>query len=86
MENSKYQEAFASQVSNMRGLGFDPYPQRLHIQIPDAREQLMTGIRYYMGDKAQWLPDYEQIADWLTDNKGRVTKWDLNISKSEATM
>lgn len=39
--------------------------------IPDARERLHNGLKHYLGDKAQWLPCYDKVADWLTDNKGR---------------
>ena len=44
---------------------------RVQIQIPNAREALMEGLVYFCGEKAQWLPEYEQVADWLTDNKGK---------------
>lgn len=39
--------------------------------IADARERLHNGLRYYLGDRAQWLPCYDRVADWLADNKGR---------------
>lgn len=55
----------------MRDYGFNPYSQRLRITIPNARERLMAGLRYYLGDRAKWLDCYDAVADWLTDNKGR---------------
>lgn len=42
-----------------------------HIAIANAKERLQKGLQHFLGDKAQWLPDYDEIADWLTDNKGR---------------
>lgn len=42
-----------------------------HFQIPDARNLLMRGLRYFLGDKATWQPEYDAVADWLTDNKGK---------------
>ena len=42
-----------------------------HITIANAKERLQKGLQHFLGDKAQWLPDYDEIADWLTDNKGR---------------
>lgn len=45
----------------------DPY----HIAIPNAKKRLEDGLRYFLGDGYQWLEGYDQIADWLTDNKGR---------------
>ena len=69
--NSIYEEDFGRDVDYLRNVGFDPYPPRLHIQLPNARERLMAGLRYYLGNNAKWLPGYDDIVDWLTDNKGR---------------
>lgn len=44
---------------------------RVHISIPNARERLEAGLHHFLGDKAQWLPAYDKVAEWLTDNKGR---------------
>lgn len=45
----------------------DPY----NIRIADAEKRLRDGLSYFLGDGYRWLPAYDQIADWLTDNKGR---------------
>lgn len=66
-----YDDFFRDGVGRLRDHGFNPYPERLHIRIQNAREQMMAGLRYYLGDRAKWLPCYDEIADWLTDNKGR---------------
>lgn len=66
-----YDELFRQGVAGLLDHGFDPYPQRLHIQIPQAREQLLAGLRYYLGEEAKWLPCYDEVAAWLADNKGR---------------
>ena len=29
------------------------------------------GLRYFIGNGYKWLPAYDQVADWLADNKGR---------------
>lgn len=65
-------DIFRQGVTELRdGHGFNPYPERLHIQIPQAREQLAAGLRFFLGDRAQWLPAYDEVAAWLTDNHGR---------------
>lgn len=38
------------------------------ISLNDAEAVLKRGLRYFLGDNAQWLPEYDQIAKWLTDN------------------
>lgn len=40
-------------------------------QIPDARNLLMRGLRYFLGEKAMWLPEYDAVAGWLADNQGK---------------
>ena len=37
----------------------------------DAHKRIADGIRYYMKDKAQWLPAYDKVAEWFTDNHSR---------------
>lgn len=39
--------------------------------IANARERLEKGLHHYLGEKARWLPCYDEVADWLADNKGR---------------
>ena len=62
---------FKKTIEELRVTGFNPEPNTVHVSIPNAREILWRGIRYYAGDDAKWLPEYDQIAAWLTDNKGR---------------
>ena len=50
---------------------FPPTRQIPRFSIPNGHERLEKGLQHYLGDKARWLQDYDQVADWLTDNKGR---------------
>lgn len=45
--------------------------KRVYIQTPDARSILARGIRHFLGPQAVWLDEYDEVADWLSDNKGR---------------
>ena len=45
-------------------------PQRLHIRLPHAKEVLDAGLRHFLGSGYVWQPEYDKVADWLTDNKG----------------
>lgn len=44
---------------------------RVYIKTPDARSILARGIRHFVGPNAVWLDEYEQVAEWLADNKGK---------------
>lgn len=46
-------------------------PDTVQISIPYARNILWHGIKYFTRDKAKWLPEYEEVARWLTNNEGR---------------
>jgi len=39
--------------------------------LQDADVLLMRGLAYAIGPKAQWLPEYDAVADWLSDNQGK---------------
>lgn len=45
--------------------------KRVYISTPDARSILARGIRHFVGPNAVWLDEYEQVAEWLSDNKGK---------------
>ena len=65
------EEDFRQGLDELSEIGFAPQRERIRISIPDAREQLLAGLRYYMGENAVWLPAYDDVAAWLTDNRGR---------------
>lgn len=42
----------------------------MNIAIPDSKSLLWRGLNYFTG-KAEWLPEYEEVANWLSGNDGR---------------
>lgn len=36
-----------------------------------AYDMVVSGLRHYCGEYAEWLPEYDEIVDWLRDNKGK---------------
>lgn len=66
-------EKISDIMARLRDTGYE-VPNRIHIQVPDARKRLANGLRYVLaqqGEKPQWLPEYDQVAEWLADNKGK---------------
>lgn len=68
---ARQEPSFANVVDYLRQHGYDPRHDPYNIRIPGARKRLREGLHYFLHDDAQWLPAYDQIADWLQDNKGR---------------
>ncbi|SHF32720.1 hypothetical protein [Dysgonomonas macrotermitis] len=66
--------SFEQLTSQMR-LHKMPLPaERFHFRIEDARNVLKQYLGYFLsltGEQLQWLPEYEKVADWLSDNKGK---------------
>lgn len=58
-------------IKKLEAIGFQIVPDKVRISIPQPRENLWAGISYFIGEGAQWLPEYEGIAAWLQDNKER---------------
>lgn len=66
------QPAAAQPIEIQRREAFGDYPGRPHIAVPDAEERLRKGLDYFLGEgRAQWLPAYDKVVRWLTDNKGK---------------
>ncbi len=63
---------FQNAINKIKDNGFNPCPDTVSISIPNARRVLWDALVYFLGkEKAKWLPEYDRIAEWLTDNKGR---------------
>lgn len=62
---------FQQTIERLKDTGFCPIPNTVQVSIPDAKNVLWNGIRYFTGDKARWLPEYDEVVSWLTDNSGR---------------
>lgn len=62
---------FQTAIENLKHTGFSPIPDKVYISVHNAKELLWDGLRYYEGDSAKWLVEYEDVAKWLSNNEGR---------------
>lgn len=47
---------------------------KVYLNVPDSRSLLFSAMRYFVSlekKSAVWLPEYEKVANWLSDNGGR---------------
>lgn len=48
--------------------------EKVVISIPDAKTVLKNALKFFIemeGKQALWLPEYNQVAEWLSNNEGR---------------
>lgn len=41
------------------------------VNIPDAETHIRKGLEYFCGKDYSWLPVYNDVVSWATDNKGK---------------
>lgn len=41
------------------------------IRLQNTSDVLRRGLKFYLGESALWLPEYDEIVKWLSDNNGR---------------
>lgn len=61
-------------LSQMAKEGFSAPVRRFTFSLPNAKEELqqaMSCVARSMGERLQWLPEYDEVAAWLSDNKGK---------------
>lgn len=58
-------------IGYLRETGAYPLPELVNIAIPNARKELLRGLDYFTGGNAIWLPEYDEVAAWLSGNNGR---------------
>lgn len=63
-------DTFNVTVERLRNTGFSPDASNVYLHIPEAKQALAIGLKRFVANP-QWLPEYDLIADWLSDNHGR---------------
>ena len=57
-------------IGQQRRRQFRPDDKRTRLTISDARKVLWNALCAELGDVV-WLPEYERVAEWLTDTRGK---------------
>lgn len=60
--------------------------ERVQIAVTNAADIIMRGLRHFIGDGAQWLPEYDKVASWLTDNHGRGLLCMGNVGRGKSVL
>ena len=68
MENLDFKNA----IERLKDTDFNPHPDIVRISIPNAKYVLTRGLEHFLGkENVKWQPEYENIVEWLKDNRGR---------------
>ena len=59
---------FRKTIDKFKSCGYDLETSTVHISIPHAKENLHTALSCFVKNLV-WLPEYDEIATWLQDNK-----------------
>lgn len=70
MEIRDFEET-ASKLKEMGVMPPRPEDNRVFVRIQGAKDILKRGMNWVTNGNAQWLPEYNDIAEWLTDNQGK---------------
>lgn len=47
------------------------FVKKIILKLPNAKEILHAAMKYFIGEKFVWIDEYNQVAEWLSDNEGR---------------
>lgn len=72
-------------IEYLRNIGFCKR-EPIKIQIGNAKEKMEYVMRYFLGDKYEWQSEYEKIAEWLTDNKGKGLLCSGNVGRGKSLL
>lgn len=80
---------FEKVVADMKLHGMQIPSNRVQIQVPNSKEWLQRAMSYFISledKKMEWLKPYEEVADWLSDNKGRGLLLYGNIGQGKTVL
>lgn len=64
--------SFADVASYLKKCGFDSLRDQCNISIDNAKKRMEDGLKYFLkGKEMKWLPAYDKVSEWLTNNEGR---------------
>ncbi len=76
-------------IEKMREYGIAPPVKRFLFAIPDAKAEMqraMEAVGAELGVRLEWLPEYDAVAGWLSDNGGKGLLLQGNIGRGKSLL
>ncbi|MDU1892238.1 MAG: hypothetical protein E6767_16260 [Dysgonomonas sp.] len=67
-------KCFESKISEMEQCSINLNDNKVYLNLPHAEQILHEAFAYFLGRenrKTVWLPEYNQVCEWLADNQGK---------------
>lgn len=82
------EERFRQEIEEARKDNIEYDPQTFHFGVPSAKETLMSGLHAVIHHDVVWLPEYDKISEWLSNNhkKGLMIIGPPGVGKTVITM
>ena len=82
------EERFRQEIEEAQKDNIEYDPQTFHFGVPNAKETLMNGLRTVIHHDVVWLPEYDKISEWLSNNhkKGLLIIGPPGVGKTVITM
>ncbi len=80
---------FAEVVEEMKSYNMPTGAKPLRIQVPDAKIWLKKAIDFFIrqeGNVPKWLNAYDEVAEWLSDNKGKGLFMYGNVGQGKSVL
>lgn len=77
---------FSREAQRLREVGAIAENERVTLRVQGARQMLQDGLNMFVGKQAVWLPEYDTITAWLTDNDGRGLLCMGNVGRGKTVL
>ncbi len=80
---------FSEIVKSMQEHGMPIGATPIRFQIPEAKKWLKMGLKYFIekeGKQPKWLNPYDEVAEWLSDSKGKGLLLYGNVGQGKSVL
>lgn len=77
---------FHAETSRLKEVGMFEGADRVFFYVEGAAEHIRAGLKHFVGAGAMWLPEYDEVAAWLSNNDGRGLLCAGNVGRGKTVL